>query len=376
MKVTTGACLRLRMRKSHRNMRDKSKDTICLEAGGVRRCNVRDGSHRRPTPLNVGMVMLLLSCLLPFCPACNNATLLGETSSTPQPQARPARIISLSPSVTEIIYGVGAFARVIAVSDYCAYPPEASQLPRVGGWQNTNLERIASLRPDFVIVTEAEAPFIKDRLDGLKIPTLVVPSRKIEDAFTAIYEIGRVTGNVREAEQLAAETHAKLEAVRALTKDLPKRRVLCIVDRVPGMLRDLYTATEGSFIAQLIEVAGGESVAPPAENGYGKISKEAIVDLDPEIIIDMVQGAEGTFAEDPQAVWKELPNVRAVREGRVYSLREMSLIHPSQFVGDSARRFAEIIHPGAFPQASHGPRAHSTEATAPNGNISTPEPRQ
>jgi len=358
-------------------MRGARKNTIRLEAGGAaRRFYVRYGRHSS-TPPNVVIVMLLL-CLLAFCTACGNAISPGETSLSPQPQARPERIISLSPSVTEILYGVGAFARVIAVSDYCIYPPEAAKLPRVGGWQNTNLERIASLRPDFVIVTEAEAPFIKDRLDGLKIPTLVVPSRKIEDAFTAINQIGRVTGNVREAEQLAAETRAKLEAVRALTKDLPKRRVLCIVDRMPGMLRDLYTATEGSFIAQLIEMAGGESVAPPAENGYGKISKEAVVDLDPEIIIDMVQGAEGTFAEDSQAVWRELPNVRAVREGRVYSLREMSLIHPSQFVGDSARRFAEIIHPDAFPQGSHGTRAHSTDVStkALTGNISTPESRK
>ncbi|MGH9903029.1 MAG: ABC transporter substrate-binding protein, partial [Pyrinomonadaceae bacterium] len=129
---------------------------------------------------------------------------------------------------------------------------------------------------------------------------------------------------------------------------LQRRRVLCVVDRMPGTLRDLYTAADGSFLEQLIEAAGGESIAPPAASGWGKITKEAVVALDPEIIIDMVQGAEGAFAEDAQAVWRELPRVRAVREGRVHPLREPSVLHPSQFVGDTARRFAEIIHPEAF----------------------------
>lgn len=290
----------------------------------------------------------MLLCVLLLAAGCVNTQPPSEPAPAARPPSRPQRIVSLSPSVTEILDGVGAFGSVVAVSDYCDYPPETKNLPRVGGWQNTNLERIASLRPELVIVTEAEAPFIKDRLDGLKITTLVVPSRSIDDAFIAMKEIGDATGHTGEAERLIAETRAELDRVRALTKDLPKRRVLCVVDRVPGTLRDLYTATEGSFIAELIEIAGGESIAPPAEQGYGKINKEAVVALDPEIVIDMVQGAEGKFAEDPQAVWKELPQVRAVREGRVYSLRDTSVLHPSQFVGRSARRFAEIIHADVF----------------------------
>ena len=310
-----------------------------LLSNNYRRFYVADGGHR--PPLNGLMIVL---CILLLTAGCGNT----QTPSNPEPIARPQnqaqRIVSLSPSVTEILDGVGAFPRVVAVSDYCEYPPGVKSLTRVGGWQNTNLERLASLKPDLVIMTDAEAPFVKDRLEELKILTLVVPSRSIEDAFTAMRDIGLATDNVREAEQLAAGTRAEIDRVRALTKDLPKRRVLCVVDRVPGTLRDLYTATEGSFIAQLIEIAGGVSIAPLAEKGYGKINKEAIVALDPEIIIDMVQGAEGKFAEDPRAVWNELSQLRAVREGRVYPLRETSVLHPSQFIGKSALQFARIIH--------------------------------
>ncbi|HEX5705682.1 MAG TPA: helical backbone metal receptor [Pyrinomonadaceae bacterium] len=264
---------------------------------------------------------------------------------------RPERIISLSPSATEILYGVGAFDRVVAVSDYCDYPPEVKNLPRIGGWQNTNLERVASFRPDLVVLAEAQAPFIKDKLDALGVRTLVVPSATLEDAFVAIEQIGGGVGREREGRELAAKARAEVEEVRTRVAGRPRRRVLCVVDRMPGTLRDLYAATEGSFISQLVEVAGGESIAPPAATGWGKIQKEAVVALDPEIIIDlMMQPSPNALSEDTQAVWKELPRVRAVREGRVHPLRDTSLIHPSQFVGPAARRFAELIHPEAFAQ--------------------------
>lgn len=298
-----------------------------------------------------GALRLLVASLLLLVASCggrNETRQASQPASQNQPGASPQRIISLSPNTTEILYGVGAFGRVVAVSDYCDYPPEVKNLPRIGGWQNTNLERVASFHPDLIVLAEAQAPFIKDRLDAMGIRTLVVPSRSLEDAFKSIREIGRATGNEREAQELEARTRAQVEDVRARARDLPKRRVLCVVDRVPGTLRDLYSATEGTFFVELIEAAGGQSIAPPAAGGWGKITKEAVVSLNPEVIIDMAQSPQGKFAEDPQAVWRELPTVKAVREGRVYSLRETSLLHPSQFVGDSARRFAEIIHPETF----------------------------
>ena len=299
-------------------------------------------------------VALLLSMLLA---ACGDATTgqrqasqnRASTNSSETGESAPRRIISLSPSATEILHGVGAFGRVVAVSDYCDYPPEVKELPRVGGWNNPKLEQIAALKPDLVVFAAAQEPFVKEKIEALGIRALSIPSNTLEDAFTAISQVGGATGNAEEAARLLAETRGKIEEVRERTRALPRRRVLCVVDRVPGTLRELYTATRGSFYAQLIDAAGGESIAPDEKSGWGKITKEAIVALDPEVIIDMVQSAQGgRFAEDPQTVWRELGQVRAVREGRIYPLRETSVLHPSQFVGDTARRFAELIHPEAF----------------------------
>ncbi|HZI19977.1 MAG TPA: ABC transporter substrate-binding protein [Pyrinomonadaceae bacterium] len=289
---------------------------------------------RRATVVTVFIAALL------FGAACGGAAGARD--------GKPERIVSLSPNTTEILHGVGAFDRVVAVSDYCTYPPEAARLPKVGGWNNPNLEQIAALRPDLVVFAEAQSQFVKDKVEALGVRAVSVPSQSLEDVYRAIAEVGRAAGEDEAAARLLEETRGAVEDVRRRTANLPRRRVLCVVDRVPGTLRDIYTAAGGSFIAQLVEAAGGEVIAPPAQSGWGKLQKEAVIALDPEVIIDMVQSAEGSLAEDPLAVWRELPTLKAVREGRVHPVRDVTLIHPSQFVGTSARRFAEMIHPEVF----------------------------
>jgi iron complex transport system substrate-binding protein len=293
--------------------------------------------------MRVKPAALFVALLLLLCGACGNAGPVVPSST-----GRPARIISLTPSTTEILYGVGAFGRVVAVSDYCSFPPEAARLPRVGGWSNPNMEQIAGLRPDLIIFSDAQAQFVKDKVEAAGIKTLEVPTQTLEDAYKSIEMIGRATGDEESARKLLEQARAGVEAVRLTTERLPKRRVLCVVDRVPGTLRDLYTAGGDSFIAQLIRVAGGEPISP-AGGGWGKMQKEAVVALDPDVVLDLMMHKEsGSFDEDTLAVWRELPTLRAVREGRVYPVRDETVLHPSQLVGDSARKFAELIHPEAF----------------------------
>jgi iron complex transport system substrate-binding protein len=288
---------------------------------------------------------LLAALLAVLCGSCSRGA-GGCAQGTGQPARR---VISLSPSTTEVVWGVGAFQRVVAVSDYDDFPPEVKDLPKIGGWSNTNLEQVASLKPDLVLMTKAQEPFIKDKLDAMCIRSVSVPDRTLADALSSVTQIGAALGEPDAAQKLLAETRAKIEDVRARAKGLKRPRVLCVVDRVPGTLRGLYAATSGSFFAELIDIAGGESIAPASSTGFGQISKEAVSTLDPEIIIDMVQSSNtGKLAEDPKAVWGELSQVNAVRAGRVYAVRDTSVLHPSQRVGDTARKFAEMIHPEAF----------------------------
>lgn len=285
-----------------------------------------------------------------------SAVLVCATCGTQQPgpvgqlaQATPQRIVSISPSVTEILHGVGAWPQVVAVSQFCSYPEDVNNKPRVNGWEKTNLEQLTALQPDLVIGVEAQAPFLQDKLTELGIRSLFLKSNTLTDVYTAIEEIGRSSGHEREAAELLTTTTAEIDAVRKAVADRQRLRVLCVVDRVPGTIRELYTATRGSYLDELITIAGGESIAPAADHGWGKITKEAAVSLNPEVIIDMVQSSKGNFGEDPLAVWQELSDVRAVQNKRIYPIRDDMAIHPSQFVGHTARVFARVIHPEAFP---------------------------
>jgi iron complex transport system substrate-binding protein len=279
--------------------------------------------------------------------------LLANCTSAPQKaepqQNRPTRIVSISPSVTEILYGIGSWPQVIAVSEYCTYPEDVANKPRVSGWGSTNLEQITALKPDIVIGVDAQESFLRDKLDAIGVRSMFVKSQTLADVYAAIEQIGKAVGHAAEAGELAARTRTEVEQVRSAIANRPRLRVLCVVDRVPGTLRDIYVATRGSFLDEMVNIAGGEPIAPPANSGYGKITKEAVLSLDPEVIIDMVQTPKGRLAENPMQVWRELSEVHAVQAGRVFSMGHDTAIHPSQFVAQTTRRFAHYIHPEVFP---------------------------
>jgi iron complex transport system substrate-binding protein len=256
--------------------------------------------------------------------------------------------------VTEILYGVGAWPQVVAVSQYCIYPDDVVNKPRVNGWGSTNLEQVTMLKPDLVIGVDAQQPFVGEKLKALGIRSMFLKSQNLADILAAVREVGSASGHEREAVELAEHIKNGIDEVRTKATGRSRPRVLCVVDRVPGTLRDMYVATRGSFLDELIGVAGGESIAPPTAYGYGYalITKEAILSLNPEVIIEMVQGSKGKLAEDPGKVWSELAEVSAVRNGRINSVRDPTAVHPSQFIERTARLYAHYIHPEIFPDVS------------------------
>jgi iron complex transport system substrate-binding protein len=258
--------------------------------------------------------------------------------------AQPRRIVSLSPNLTEILYGIGAFPQVAGVTDYCTYPPEVKKLPSVGGWDGASMEKLLALRPDLVVVDDAEAPFVEGKVRALGFPLLVIPNHTVADVYSGMAEIGRTTGHEAGAQKLVAETREGLARVSQRTAALPKVSVLLIVDRTPGTLRELYAATAGGFLAELIAIAGGRSAAPPAKNGYGKLSHEDLLAMNPDVILDCIHGTDRR-SNGTVAVWNQMPELKAVRTHRVYGLDEDYIPHATQRMVQTAELFARLIHP-------------------------------
>jgi iron complex transport system substrate-binding protein len=175
----------------------------------------------------------------------------------------------------------------------------------------------------------------------------VVPSRTVADVYSAMGELGRATGRVEGAERLAAATREALARVSRRTAGLPKPSVVLIVNRTPGTLRDLYTAAQGSFLAELVQTAGGRVVAPAAARGYERLSKEDLLAVNPDVILDFIHGSQSRLAGNPMAAWKEMPELKAVRNGRIHGVQEDYVPHASQRIAQTAELFARLIHPEA-----------------------------
>jgi iron complex transport system substrate-binding protein len=255
------------------------------------------------------------------------------------------RIVSLSPNATEMLYGIGAFGQLVGVTDYCTYPAAVKKLPSIGGWHNPSLEKLAALRPDLVIADNGQAPFIEENVQALGLRLLVFPDHTVRDIYAGIADLGRATGQEDQAAKLIAETRDGMQRLSRKTAGRPAPTVILIVNRTPGTLRDLYTATEGSFLAELVTIAGGRIPAARAPNGYGKLSKEDLLAINPDLILDFIHGSEGRLAGNPMEAWKEMPGLKAVRNGRVHGVNEDYVPHASQRIVQTAELFARLIHP-------------------------------
>jgi iron complex transport system substrate-binding protein len=242
---------------------------------------------------------------------------------------------------------VGAFDQLVGVSQYSSYPPAVSKLPTVGGWTNPEYEKLVALRPDLVFVDEAQATFVENQCKQLGLRLLTVADRKVADVYTAISAIGQATGHQAEATKLLETTRGGLLRVSQKTAALPKLKVVLIVDRTPGTLRDLYSATAGSYLSELVDIAGGRTVVPPDKTGYAKLSKEDLLAIDPDVILDFTHGAVGRFAGDPKEAWNEMPELKAVRTRRICEVSEDYVPHASQRIVLTAELFARLIHPEA-----------------------------
>jgi iron complex transport system substrate-binding protein len=176
---------------------------------------------------------------------------------------------------------------------------------------------------------------------------MIVKNQTVQEIYGAIEQIGRATGHPAEAAKLVESTRQGLARVAARTARLPKIPIVLIVDRTPGTLRDLYAATDNSFLAELVTIAGGRIATKAVARGYAKLNKEDLLAVNPDVILEFVQGMKSRFAGDPMDAWREMPELKAVRNKRIHGVGEDYVPHASQRIVQTAELFARLIHPEA-----------------------------
>jgi iron complex transport system substrate-binding protein len=262
--------------------------------------------------------------------------------------AGPARIVSTSPSITETLFALGLGGRVVGVSAYCRFPPEVAKLPKVGSFLKPDAELIAGLRPDLVVVHEV-GNGLDRRLGSLRIPYIVVERGSLASAYSSMREIATAAGVPERAETLVTDVQRRLDAIRRSGAARPRRRALFIIGRRPGMLADLIAIGPGSYVNELIEIAGGANVmAIPGQPEYPRISMETVLRLNPDVIVDTVDMGDTDAerrARQPlnERLWSAYTMLTAVKTGRVHAATTDALVVPGPRVVEAAEWVAALL---------------------------------
>ncbi len=261
---------------------------------------------------------------------------LTDMAGKPVARSTAHRIISLSPATTEILFAIGAGPMVVGVSDYCNFPPEATQRPRVGAVMTLNLEKTLSLKPDLFLTTDGNPRFY-ERLDRLSKAQIVqLSSVTLPSVTRNIRDLGRVTGRVAQADALADRIDRGLRAAQAKAQARKgKPRVFYMVWGEP-----LITAGAGSYLDDLIRTAGGVNAVRdlPTGNPYPPYSWEALVAADPDVIL-----APRHLKPTLDRLKRIQPGMKAVKHGRLVMLDDDLVSRPGPRVLEALEQVSEAI---------------------------------
>ena len=307
------------------------------------------------------MVVLILLSLTSCVPRPEAASSSAQSPSMPAssvtagvsdalgrqygPGVIPNRIVSLVPAVTEILFAIGAGEKVVGVTQYCDYPPEAKTRTSVGGFSGAtmSLEQIRALRPDLVFLSADMHTRIISLLDELGIPSFAVEPRDFSQVYSTIALIGEVTGCGPGADTVAAGMKRKITGVKERIQGRTPPAVFWVLSEDP-----LMTAGSNTFVSEAITLAGGRNIFGDLGGQWPMVSPEQVLLRKPDWILRELPGQMSTLSgEAPPPVasplWRNLP---AFREGRVAYVNADMLYRYGPRLADAVEALAEIFHPG------------------------------
>ncbi|NQY26935.1 MAG: ABC transporter substrate-binding protein [Piscirickettsiaceae bacterium] len=258
------------------------------------------------------------------------------------------RIISLAPSITETLFALGLADNVVAVTDYCDYPPQVLTLPKIGGLFNPSLEAIVALQPDLVIISNAQGKII-DQLQQLNIDTLLVNNSSLADIKQAITTIAERTQRQTQAQKLLADIEQTSHIISQKVANLARPRVMIALGHSLGAdhVKTAYIAGQHDFYNDLIILAGGINAYQSTLLKIPSISSEGIMQLNPQVIIDIFPEADDHNANINAVLkqWNNLHYIDAVTHHRVHIIEQNYATIPGPRIFLLLKDLAPLIHP-------------------------------
>jgi len=261
---------------------------------------------------------------------------------------QPQRIVSLAPSITEILFAVGAGPQVVGVTKYCNYPPEAGQGREiVGGFsaKSLSVEKIIGLKPDLVFAGGATHKPVSEALEAAGLTVFNFDPKDFAGVYADILAAGALTGHAAQAEKVVADMKARVAKVTAVTAAIPPDQRVRVFYEVWD--EPLMTAGPASFIGQVIELAAGVNIFADVKEQYPTVSAEAVVSRNPQVILGPSSHGEGLTAEKiaGRPGWKELA---AVQAGRIVIIDGDIISRPGPRLVDALEAVARGLYPERF----------------------------
>jgi iron complex transport system substrate-binding protein len=237
--------------------------------------------------------------------------------------AAPQRILSLAPSATEILFDLGLGEKVIGVTEYCTWPPEAKSKPNLGDMMHVNLEALVAMNPDIVIISSMNG-YLRGQIEALGYPVTVVYQDSFDEICNSMLEVGEACGIPDAAKKRADQLRSVVDGLSMKAGGGKKQRVLIVVgrDADDASFKKIYVAGRRSFYDDLLKRSAAAN-AYPDDLPYASISMEGLIRIDPDLIIELVgdHGMTNVDTESIFAQWEKLKNVRAAQSGNVAVIR-------------------------------------------------------
>ncbi len=278
-----------------------------------------------------------------LCLSCSRSTPPADH----QPHVIPQRIISMAPSLTEIVYALNADEMLVGVSSYCRYPQAAALKEKTGGLYDPNYEVITALKPDLVLLFDDNPDTIRN-IHQLGFKTLAVEHETIDDILNSIRDIGKALGAEEESRALTGRLLQEIQAISARVDRADKPRVMVSIGRAVGTgeLGQVYIAGNRNFYDDILDLAGGQN-AYEGTIPYPSIAAEGILAINPDIIIDIIPSQGGDMLDETilKQDWQEVREVNAVKHDRIYMVtQEYASIPGPRFIR-LLKDIVEMIHP-------------------------------
>jgi ABC-type Fe3+-hydroxamate transport system substrate-binding protein len=253
----------------------------------------------------------------------------------PLPVTRAERIVSLSPATTELLYTLGVGERLVGRTTWDVFPPEVMRVPDVGDGIDPNVEAILAVRPDLVVLYASGSN--RDEAAALTragVPVVALRTDLVAEFFRAVRILGHLTGTSEAARLIADTVATSLDSVRRRTASLERPTVF-----LPSWITPLLTIGAGSYLTELVAIAGARNIYDDHQAPSPQISIEDVIRRDPDYVLAAPNRAE-LLRTDPG--WSV---IRAIREGHVLVFDTTLVGRPSVRMGEAALSLARLFHP-------------------------------